>query len=222
MVSVQDVRLYEVLADTLSQRYGQTEIAEILSSVKTKYLDDYLPKYSPDVVNDSILSCRACDNVSSGPATGWWNHTNPDLLIVASNTHNDSYWMASIGGYLKAVGFSSAFVGAIHITKCGLAKIETDNINNCYPFTYQQIDLCRPRAIVVVGAPAFDLFRTNQGGYKEAIGSSWWWGLYKVYCLPPVKDFHNESSDLTYSLLQQAYQHIYGISPTDLITIVNE
>lgn len=222
MVSVADVRLYECLADTLEQRYGQTEIAEILSSVRSKYYDDFLVKFNGDSVEQSISQCRACDNITNVPVAGWWNYQNPDLLIVASNSYADRYWIQSIASHLKAVGFSSAFCGVIHTTKCEVPKIEEQNRTNCIPFAYQQIDSSRPRALAVVGAQAFDLFRTHQSNYKESIGTSWWWGLYKVYCLPPVKEFHQQTSEVTLSMLQQCYEHIYGISSSDLITIKDE
>lgn len=222
MVSTADVRIYECFADTLAQRYGQSEVAEILNSARHTYYDEYLIKHTPDVLNESINQCRACTDVCSVPSAGWWNHNDPDFLIVASNSHKDTYWINVIGGLLKTTGFSSAFCGVVHLTKCDTKdKVSDQMIENCYPFVYQQIDASKPRCIAIVGAPAFELFRTNQNNYKEAIGSSWWWGLYKIYCLPPVKEF-TDNPTAVINVLKQCYAHTYGISGSDLITLANE
>ena len=216
MISAADIRIYEVLEQTLSQRYSDSEVAGLLDNVRQTYYDSYTTSIDASVVESSIIGCRACDNVTSTPHAGWWNYLDPDFLIVASNSYRDKMYIKATGHALKSAGYASSFCGVIHVTKCDAEKITPSNVDNCYNFVYQQISAARPRAIGVTGAKAFDLFRTNQDSYKDAIGTSWWWGVHKVYCLPLLADI---AENYSISILKETYEHVYGISGSDLIVI---
>ena len=158
-------------------------------------------------MDSAIQNCRTCDNAESAPVSGWWNWQDCDFLIISTNAYVDEHYAKTLGTLLKAAGFSSAFCGVTHVTKCGFPVIDKVNIDNCARYVYDQIDLARPKAIGILGATPFDLFRTNQKNYSSSIGSSWWWGVYKMFALPSSKSFEEEQ---WLPILTEAHDYIYG------------
>jgi uracil-DNA glycosylase len=203
-----DSRIFECTYDTLVSRLGESEAQSCLSEIASSYREKFLRKPDVDALASAISACRACEAVSALPVLGWWNWHDCDLLIVSSNPYTDERFIKDLGVLLKNSKFSSAFCGVIHATKCKFKEIEDVNVQNCSSWLHDQIDVSRPKVIAPLGAQAFEYFRTNQKNYTSAIGSSWWWGIYKIFCLPSARDFQDPKWKL---IFDDIYQHIYGI-----------
>ena len=204
-----DSRIFECVHDELTKRLGESETQGCLSSIAHDYAENHLRKPNVDALAVAIEQCRTCKNATNKPKLGWWNWHDCDLLIVSSNSYEDERFVSELGRLLKESKFSSAFCGVIHATKCDFKEIESVNVQNCSSWLYDQIDVSRPKIIAPLGAQAFEFFKTNQNNFSSAVGSSWWWGIYKIYCLPPAKDFSDPKWKI---ILDDIYENIYGIS----------
>lgn len=204
-----DIRIFESVHEVLEAKLGTSEAQSCLTSIAREYKVKFLRKPDVEALADAISRCRACENAETLPRLGWWNWHDCDLLIVSSNSYSDERFVSELGSTLKRARFSSAFCGVIHATKCSFKEVSDQNVLNCSSWLYDQIDAARPKVIALIGAQSFEFFRTDHKNYTSAVGSSWWWGTYKVYCLPPSKDFDDPKWSI---ILDEIYQHIYGIS----------
>lgn len=208
-----DIRITESLHKVLVKRLGETEAQAALSEVVADYLDNHTLVPNVNRLHDAISACRSCDNAKAAPQHGWWNWQSGDLILVTSNVYTDDRYTGALGMMLKQTKFSSAFVGGINVTKCSFESVTTENVKNCSHWLYDQIDIARPKVIAPIGAQAFEFFKTNQKNYTSAIGTSWWWGIYKIYALPSFKDLGEES---WLEIFSNIYNYIYG-SQIDVI-----
>jgi uracil-DNA glycosylase len=203
-----DSRIFDSTYEVLLNHLGESEAQSYLTEIANSYRDKFLRKPDVDALAQAISACRACENVSALPVLGWWNWHDCDLLIVSSNPYFDERFIAELSANLKQSRFSSAFCGVIHATKCKFKEINDVNVSNCSSWLHDQIDVARPKVIAPLGAQAFEFFRTDQKNYTAAIGTSWWWGIYKIHCLPSSRDFLDPKWKLTFD---DIYQHIYGL-----------
>lgn len=204
-MSQADIRIFDCVSDSLAKNLPESEAQAILVEIREKYYSKHLPEIHFQKLQSGIESCRTCPEATSPPVVGWWNWQDCDLLIVSANPYSAN--SGPLGQALAQSGFASAFCGAIHVTKCNFSSIEQSNIDNCRGYLYDQVDVAKPKAIAVTGAVAFDCFSDGTRKYKESIGTSWWAGLHKVYCLPLLKDIEDPAWT---NILKDAYKFIYG------------
>lgn len=215
-MSTADVRIFDCVSEVLSQHLGQSEAQSYLDKIRQNYYNKHLPRIKFQVLDTAISKCRTCKNAQSEPESGWWNWQDCELMIVTSNASSDSKFANSLGKALSTAGFASAFCGCVHVTKCKFEKVSSENIDNCSNYVYDQIDVAKPQAIAVVGAAAFELFRTDQHNYTSAVGTSWYFGVYKIFCWPLLHTIEEDPSWI--SLMKETYQYIYG-NNEDVINI---
>lgn len=206
-MSTADVRIFDCVEEVLSSHLGQADSQSYLNEIRRLYYSKHLKNLPYRVVEEAISNCRTCTDASSAPTVGWWNWQDCDLLIVTSNTFNDERFSSELGGLLKDAGFSSAFCGAIGVTKCSFGKIQPGNIENCKNYVYEQIDIAKPKAIAILGADAYQLFKISDMNYTASIGQSWFWGIYKIFSLPSSRDFEDVRWN---QILSRSHDFIYG------------
>lgn len=206
-MSTSDVRIFDCVSEVLSENLGQTETQSYLQQIRQRYYNKHLPVKKYTSLDSTISNCRSCKEAEEKPVSGWWNWQDCDLLIVTANAYNDNKFSDSIAAFLKFTGFSSAFCGVVHITKCKFSEVQEKNINLCHHYVFDQIDVAKPKVIATIGNQAFNLFKTNQENYSSSIGDSWWWGIYKIYALP---SFKNIEDDRWTEIFKRIHKEIYG------------
>lgn len=197
-----DIKVMSVVADVLEAELGITHAQACVNQIRHKYYKEELYVPNPDTLVRAIQSNRTCIDNRPTKDVGWWNWLDSDLLLVSANLDRDQRYSSQLGQLFKQANFSSAFVGCISAAKCN-----AEELHGCERYVYDQVDISRPMAIAVTGKDAFSLFQTNQKNYTSSIGTSWWWGLYKIYCLPLLKDIEDGQWS---AILSEIHNFVYG------------
>lgn len=210
-----DSQIYEIFQEVLTDELGITHAQKISQTVRTEYYERHRKAINFTSLSSAISNCRTCPEAKSAPEAGWWNWQDCDLLIVHSNSYHNQKYANSIGQHLSDSGFSSAFCGAIGLTKCSFEDITFQNIQNCTGWLFDQIQLSQPKAIAIIGSAAYDIFKTSELNYTNSINSSWWYGLYKVYALPSFSDLEDSRWKQSFD---EIHNFIYG-NDSDVVKV---
>lgn len=213
MSSTGEERLLEVVENVLAEEYPQSVVASLLDRFRNEYATRHVRPLHYSQVSSSVDACRTCPEAQSTPYYGKWNTVDPDIVFILDNIQSDYKYFGEILPMLKAAGISSSFFGLLAVTKCQFNKVSDDNRGNCSHYLYDQIAAARPRAIIISSASSFDLFVTNQKNYTQSVGTSWWWGMYKVFCIPPLARLEESNRESYFNVISDVANFVYGLNP---------
>jgi hypothetical protein len=214
MVSTPEFRFAQVVDTVLSKKLIGSDAAALMSEICNEYRSQHYAPPSAAAVSKSIDMCRTCDSALSNPSPGIWNYQDSDVLFVVSNISDVKDKIPIFGTLLKNAGFNSAFCGMVGLTKCAFKAVSNTNIEACSSFVYDQVNVSRPKAIVVLGADPYKLFAVNESNHKSVVGSSWWYGTYKIFSGHSLGLLDNRVDTAEYiDLIKSVYKFTYGNQP---------
>lgn len=218
MSSTGEERLFQIVEDVLTRHLHQSDAASYLDEIKQKYLEQHFRKVSTQGLSRHIAACRTCDSPTSLPNEGKWNLVDPDILMIVDNVDRYKENISALIPLLKSAGISSSFFGLTGLVKCTFQKYSQDHINNCSSYIYDQLDSIRPKAVIVSSKSTFELFQTQQKNFTAAINTSWWWGVYKIFCLDSLGKYDPEIMGPQYlDVFRSVHAFVYGMNLETLL-----
>jgi DNA polymerase len=153
-----------------------------LASVNEKTLDSLANDL--DSLHLSIKSCHLCDlSKSRKQSMHGYGNQNANLMIidsVVSNSEDESssYYAGRAGNSLKkmvenVLELSIEDVYYTHAIKCkplGSNKPSESEYNSCKPYLFKQIELIKPKVIMILGEDAYNLFSQTKDEFHQVRG----------------------------------------------------
>ena len=132
----------------------------------------------------SISSCHLCDlSKSRKQSMSGYGNKDADLMIVdsvvsGSEDESASYYAGRAGSSLRkmvenVLELSIEDVYYTHAIKCkpsGSNKPSESEYNSCKPYLLRQIELIKPKVIMVLGEDAYDLFSHTKEEFRQVRG----------------------------------------------------
>ena len=153
-----------------------------LASVNEKTLDSLANDL--DSLDLSIKSCHLCDlSKSRKQSMPGYGNQNANLMIidfVVSNSEDESssYYAGRAGNSLRkmvenVLELSIEDVYYTHALKCkplGSNKPSESEYNSCKPYLLKQIELIKPKVIMILGEDAYNLFSQTKDEFHQVRG----------------------------------------------------
>lgn len=152
-----------------------------------------------DSLHVSISNCHLCDlSKSRKQSMSGYGNKDASLMIVdsvvsASEDESSSYYAARAGSSLRkmvenVLELRLEDVYYTHAVKCkplDSNKPSESEYNSCKPYLLRQIELIKPKVIMVLGEDAYDLFSQTKEEFNQVRGHII---DFKEYKLVPI--FH--------------------------------
>ena len=178
MKSYQTVVMLQNLYRLKALGFEYTELA----SVNEKTLDSLANDL--DSLDLSIKSCHLCDlSKSRKQSMPGYGNQNANLMIidfVVSNSEDESssYYAGRAGNSLRkmvenVLELSIEDVYYTHAIKCkplGSNKPSESEYNSCKPYLFKQIELIKPKVIMILGEDAYNLFSQTKDEFHQVRG----------------------------------------------------
>ena len=178
MKSYQNVVMLQNLYRLKALGFEYTELA----SVNEKTLDSLANDL--DSLDLSIKSCHLCDlSKSRKQSMPGYGNQNANLMIidfVVSNSEDESssYYAGRAGNSLRkmvenVLELSIEDVYYTHALKCkplGSNKPSESEYNSCKPYLLKQIELIKPKVIMILGEDAYNLFSQTKDEFHQVRG----------------------------------------------------
>ena len=153
-----------------------------LASVNEKMLDSLANDL--DSLDLSIKSCHLCDlSKSRKQSMPGYGNQDANLMIIDSvvSTNDDessSYYTGRAGNSLRkmvenVLELSIEDVYYTHAIKCkplGSNKPSESEYNSCKPYLFKQIELIKPKVIMILGEDAYNLFSQTKDEFHQVRG----------------------------------------------------
>jgi DNA polymerase len=153
-----------------------------LVSVNEKTLDSLANDL--DSLHLSIKSCHLCDlSKSRKQSMHGYGNQNANLMIidsVVSNSEDESssYYAGRAGNSLRkmvenVLELSIEDVYYTHAIKCkplGSNQPSESEYNSCKPYLFKQIELIKPKVIMILGEDAYNLFSQTKDEFHQVRG----------------------------------------------------
>lgn len=162
------------------------------------------------------LNCRRCkDAVKPEPNLPKWNVADPDCVVVADNPFYDPEHGKFLVDALVKAGFSSSRICLTYVNRCPARRqLELNEIQNCLPYLFTELQILKPKLIVPLGAVATATLLGRDFKLKEVRGTITWLGPWAImptytpaYALRTGESLiNNFKSDLV-----TAYNFCYGV-----------
>ena len=178
MKSYQNVVMLQNLYRLKALGFEYTELA----SVNEKMLDSLANDL--DSLDLSIKSCHLCDlSKSRKQSMPGYGNQDANLMIIDSvvSTNDDessSYYTGRAGNSLRkmvenVLELSIEDVYYTHAIKCkplGSNKPSESEYNSCKPYLFKQIELIKPKVIMILGEDAYNLFSQTKDEFHQVRG----------------------------------------------------
>ena len=178
MKSYQNVVMLQNLYRLKALGFEYTELA----SVNEKTLDSLANDL--DSLDLSIKSCHLCDlSKSRKQSMPGYGNQNANLMIidfVVSNSEDESssYYAGRAGNSLRkmvenVLELSIEDVYYTHALKCkplGSNKPSESEYNSCKPYLLKQIELIKPKVIMILGEDAYNMFSQTKDEFHQVRG----------------------------------------------------
>ncbi|MDD2357962.1 MAG: uracil-DNA glycosylase [Thiovulaceae bacterium] len=178
MKSYQNLVMLQNLYRLKALGFEYTELMNINEKSSDSLADDL------DSLHASIVSCHLCDLSKSRKQSMYgYGNKNAQLMIVdsvvsASEDESASYYAGRAGNSLSkmvenVLELSIEDVYYTHAIKCkplGSNKPSESEYNSCKPYLFKQIELIKPKIIMVLGEDAYNLFSQTKEEFNQVRG----------------------------------------------------
>lgn len=178
MKSYQNLVMLQNLYRLKALGFEYTELMNINEKSLDSLADDL------ESLHVSITSCHLCD-LSKSRKQSMCGYGNKDakLMIVdsvvsASEDESSSYYAGRAGNSLRkmvenVLELSIEDVYYTHASKCkplGSNKPSESEYSSCKPYLFKQIELIKPKIIMVLGEDAYNLFSQTKEEFNQVRG----------------------------------------------------
>ena len=178
MKSYQNIVMLQNLYLLKALGFEYTELA----SINEKTLDSLANDL--DSLDLSIKSCHLCDLSKSRKQSmpGYGNKDATlmiiDAVVSTSEDESSSYYTARAGNSLRkmienVLELSVEDVYYTHAIKCkplGANNPSESEYNSCKPYLFKQIELIKPKVIMILGEDAYNLFSQTKDEFHQVRG----------------------------------------------------
>lgn len=168
---------------------------------------------------ESLRNCQEC-RLASGRTQVVFGSGNPEASIMfvgeAPGFHEDKQGVPFVGAagkllteLLESVGLSRSQIYIANVIKCrppGNRDPESDEVETCKPFLFQQIRLIKPHLVCSMGNFATQTLLERKVGITKVHGQSFELSEFRLFPLfHPAAALHN---DRLRPLLQEDFQKL--------------
>ena len=168
---------------------------------------------------ESLRNCQEC-RLASGRTQVVFGSGNPEASIMfvgeAPGFHEDKQGVPFVGAagkllteLLESVGLSRSQIYIANVIKCrppGNRDPESDEVETCKPFLFQQIRLIKPHLVCSMGNFATQTLLERKVGITKVHGQSFELSEFRLFPLfHPAAALHN---DRLRPLLQEDFQKV--------------
>lgn len=190
-----EVRSLQAIFDVCLADLGQAKAFEILSLVRNQVISTPVARTSKQL-HIEVSHCSRCTQTSSRPFLPLGNSTNPKIVFVHEfPTFTNSNLFNGFQEEIEKAQILQSNCLHTSITRCQFdsKKLPTDTeINNCFPYLYEELELYKPQVIVLIGANVASYLLGADTKIMEERGMPI---IIGPWCLYPTISFSHASRD---------------------------
>ncbi len=210
-----DMKLLSVLEEVLPKYMHRADVQSVLDDLRTKLVADYdLPNLKS--LHELTKNCRKCPNLVHSAALPTWNLTDPDVLFILDTPKQNQESYKILTNLLKDIGFSSRRVALTYLNRCAPKEYRAyspEEIENCLAYLFNEIQILRPKLIVLLGSiPLLSFFGTGTK-LKDCRGQIIWlgpWAFLPTYSPGYLRQAGESQVAETRADISRAYHFTYG------------
>lgn len=145
-------------------------------------------------LQDIVTACHLCDlSKSRQQSMSGLGNPNADLMIIdayvsVNEDATNSYYVGKSGDSLvkmieNVLGLRKEDVYITHAVKCkplGTNTPSRSEVTSCKPYLYKQIEIIKPKVVMVLGADAYSLLSSDDSDFEQVRGHKINFGDYTI------------------------------------------